>query len=110
MSEKKVWTINGEKLELKQITIAGTKKLLALFSDLDIDETSNFLGLLDKLVDEKLAGFMEIIFGPDAAAISWEEVPFDTVDEMVSLFFDINPRLKARLQQLFGSLVSTQAA
>ncbi len=110
MSEKKTWTIEGKKLELEQITIAGTKKLLALFSDLDIDETSNFISLLDKLVDEKMSGFMEIIFGPGAAEISWEEVPFDTVDEMVSLFFDINPRLKARLQQLFGNLVSTPAA
>ncbi len=110
MSEKKTWTIDGTVLELTPITIAGTKKLLSLFADLDVNEESTFVSLLDRLASDKLAGFMKILFGEDAATISWQDVPYDTVDEIVEFFLTTNPRLKARLQQLFGNLVSTPAA
>ena len=106
----KEYTIQGKTLVLKPLTVGQVKQLLSLMEDLDVDENTSFGALLDKVLGEKLEQAMSIIFpNQQAEQIRWYDVEYETLDEVVTDFLHLNPRLIERLKRFFGSLVQVGA-
>ncbi len=106
----KEYEIQGKRLVLKPITVGQVKQLLVLFENLEVDENTSFKDVLDALLGDKLSQAMGIIFpNQGVETIRWDEVPFELLDEVVTDFLHLNPRLTNRLKRFFGSLVQAGA-
>lgn len=103
MSEKE-YMINGIKLTQKPLVVGQVRNLMKLLGDLEVTEDSNFSDMVEVLINDKLRELMCIIFGKDAEQINWLMVPYDVVDEVLTDFFALNPRLTGRLKSLLANL------
>jgi len=101
----KSFKVQGKQLQLKPLTIGQVKKFISVIKDLEIDEKMVVADLISKIIDEKLTEFMEIIFPKQGAKnIKWDEVEYDTFDEIIEHFLSLNPRLTERLRNLLKNL------
>ncbi len=105
----KKYLIQGKQLEQRPLVIGQVRQLLKLLEDLELTENSRFAEMVDVLIGEKLPELMRIIFGEAAAEVDWETVPYDTLDEVVTDFFELNPRLISRLKSLLTNLTPLAA-
>lgn len=107
MENKNTYEINGQKFVLKPLVVKQLKMLTELFEDLKIDPAESNVQIINKLITEHLTKIMGIIFyGQPWEKVDWQEVPYETIDEVVESFFVLNPRLKMRLTQLFALFTS----
>jgi len=105
----KKYKINGKEFVQKPLTIAQVREFLKIIGDLDVNENTTYRDLINVLLESKLSDIMGIIFHKQkeqAEKINWEEVPYDIIDEVISDFFDLNPRLISRLRSLLESFIS----
>ena len=97
--KEKIYNIQSQELKLYKIKIIQLEMLADLIGDIDLGE--NVLGLADiiKEIRKKgVANFFQIVFyGQDTENISWKDVDYETVDEVIEDFFALNPRLKKRI-------------
>ena len=106
LTTHKTYTISGNRFEQRPITIRQFRAVMEIIGEFEAAEIKNYEDLLANLTGAALTDFMSRVIFPNqkAETIDWEDVPFDTIDEVMADFFDLNPRLKKRLSEFFGSL------
>jgi len=102
---RKSFKIQDKKLQLNPLTIGQVKKMSQIMKDLEVTEQTDIAELISQIIDKKLPEFMEIIFpGQNVKGIKWDEVEYETLDEVIESFLSLNPRLTKRLRSLFVNL------
>ena len=100
----KTYPIAGRELKLYKVKMAQ----IALFSDfvkrLNLSTSTTMVDVVNNLLENEIGSFMDMIFPNQGAnGIDWLEVDYDTVDEVLTDFFTVNPRLKERLKSLLST-------
>lgn len=100
----KTYPIAGREFKLYKVKMAQ----LALFSDfvkqLNLSTNTSMVDIVNNLLENEIGSFMDMIFPNQGAKnVDWLEVDYDTVDEVLTDFFTVNPRLKERLKGLLST-------
>jgi hypothetical protein len=108
MSEIKTkYEIGGKVLEFGRIKMRRFINLTAALGKLDLGGKVDVSQIIPKIMEKYLPEFMEIIFADqDLSGINWLDQEYELIDEILESFFFLNPRLKVRLIQSFGFLIS----
>lgn len=101
------YNIQNKEFELKPITLGQIKKLAGLLKDVEIGEETSPMQIVEQVAGSDSNAFFDTIFGE--TGVKWDDVPYDTIEEIMLDFLSVNPRLKNRLTGLLGSLGLTQA-
>lgn len=106
LTTNKKYTIGDMQFEQRPITIRQFRAVMEIIGEFEAAEIKTYEDLLANLTGAALTDFMSRVIFPNqqAETIDWEDVTFDLIDEVVADFFGLNPRLKKRLNEFFGSL------
>ena len=101
------YKIQDFELVMSPLKIRQIRELLKVVSSLDIGEKKSLEEvkaeeLIDLLLSDKVKEVAQILFGDDSQKVNWDEVEYETVEEIVKDFLSLNPGLVERLKSLFG--------
>jgi hypothetical protein len=102
------YEIQGKKIEQRPLKIRQIRDFIKLVASLDLGEDKKTLQdvkaneIIDLMLSDKVKEAASILFGEKAKAINWDEVEYETIEEIVNDFLSLNPNLAKRLRSLFG--------
>lgn len=104
--ENKQYLICGVAFTQRPITIRQFRAVMEIIGEFESADIKTYEDLLANLTGGALTDFMSRVIFPNqqAETVDWEDVTYEVIDEVVSDFFGLNPRLKKRLNEFFGSL------
>lgn len=101
--DEKSYNVQGKVLHLRdKATFWQVRNTAAIISNLEIDEKSNVVEIINKIGDG-LTEFMQTIFDRDTdglAFVEWNDVEFDLVVEIITDFLSSSVQLKRVLNGL----------
>lgn len=101
---EKKYEVQGHILTLRETaTYKQVANALKLMGELEVDENTSFPKLVNELAAQGETLFTDTIFyyEPNARQIKWDEVPFDTIVDMVQDFLSSSTYLSALVKK-FG--------
>lgn len=104
---EKEYTIFDRLFTQGPLTLNQFRKFLSILEHFEVGESDSFASVLTQLSADRVNEVMGIVLEGDHDKIDWNEAPFDLIDEVVTDFLSLNPRLKLRLSELLSTLIST---
>jgi len=105
----KLYTIQGVKLRMGELTLGQDKKLIALFKGrtINFEELDSFQKVINYLFEEEIVDdLLQVILKGDIDNVNIEDITNTQLEEIISDFFELNGAWMKKLSSLLNSFLN----